>query len=123
MLQRIELVEGMAGQTFSSTNFYFEDGWTVTGGVGHKFNDKLGASLSVTWDKGVSTGWDTLTDTWSFGGGVAYDFTDKFQLRAGGAAIYFTDGDKDKIANALDYTATSDNEWGYALSLSGSLKF
>ncbi|GHD06705.1 OmpP1/FadL family transporter [Tianweitania populi] len=123
VLKRLQVVEGIAGQTFSSTNFYFEDGWTVTGGVGHKFNDKLGGSLSVTWDKGVSTGWDTLTDTWSFGGGVAYDFTDKFQLRAGGAAIYFTDGDKDKVSSALDYTATSDNEWGYALSLSGTLKF
>lgn len=123
VLQRLELVEGIAGQTFSSTNFYFEDGWTVTGGVGHKFNDKLGASVSVTWDKGVTTGWDTLTDTWSFGGGVAYDVSDKFQLRAGGAAIYFTDGEKDKVSSALDYTATSDNEWGYALSLSGTLKF
>ena len=123
VLERIELVEGIANQTFSSTNFYFEDGWTVTGGVGRKFNEKLGGSLSVTWDKGVSTGWDTLTDTWSFGGGVAYDFSDKFQLRAGGAAIYFTDGEKDKVSSDLDYTAVSDNEWGYALSLSGTLKF
>jgi long-chain fatty acid transport protein len=123
VLERLELVEGIAGQTFSSTNFYFEDGWTVTGGVGHKFNDKVSGSLSVTWDKGVTTGWDTLTDTWNFGGGLSFDAAENFQIRAGGAAIYFTEGEKDKRTGPVDYVATSDDEWGYALSLSGTLKF
>jgi len=123
VLERIEVVEGIANQTFSSTNFFFEDGWTVTGGVGHKLTEQLGASLSVTWDKGVSTGWDTLTDTWSIGGGVSFDASENFQIRAGGAAIYFTDGEKDKVSSALDYTASSPNEWGYALSLTATARF
>jgi long-chain fatty acid transport protein len=123
VLKQLQVVEGIAGRTFSSTNFFFEDGWTVTGGVGHKLNEQLGASLSLTWDKGVSTGWDTLTDTWTVAAGVSYDATENFQIRAGGAAIYFTEGEKDKRSSALDYVATSPNEWGYALSLSGTLKF
>lgn len=123
VLKQLQLVEGIANSTFSSTNFYFQDGWTVTGGIGHKFNDKLSGALSVTWDKGVTTGWDTLTDTWNFGGGISFDAAENFQIRAGGAAIYFTEGEKDKRSGPIDYVATSDAEWGYALSLSGTLKF
>ncbi len=123
VLERLEVVEGIAGQTFSSTNFYFNDGWTITGGLGHKLNENLGASLSLTWDKGVTSGWDTLTDTWTIAGGVSYDATENFQIRAGGAAIYFTEGEKDKVSSPIDYVASSPNEWGYALSLSGTLRF
>jgi len=123
VLQSISLVEGLANQTFSTSRFFFKDGWTVTGGVAHRFNEQLAASASVTWDRGVTTGWDTLTDTWTFAGGVAYDVNEKIQLRAGGAAINFAGGNKSQTANAVDYTATSPSEWGYALSMSASIKF
>lgn len=123
VLQSISLVEGIANQTFSTSRFFFQDGWTVTGGVAHRFNEQLAASASVTWDKGVSTGWDTLTDTWTFAGGVSYDMNENVQLRLGGAAINFASGSKSKMASTVDYTATSPNEWGYALSASASIKF
>jgi long-chain fatty acid transport protein len=126
VLEDIQVVEGIAGQPFSTTRFFFDDGWTITGGIGHRFDEfdpRLSGSLAVTWDKGVSTGWDTLTDTWTFGGGFAYNVTDKFQVRAGGAAIYFTEGTKYQTASPVDYTATSPAEWGYALSLSASGTF
>lgn len=123
VLKEIQVVEGIRGNAFSTTRFFFEDGWTITGGVGHKFNPQLSGSFAVTWDKGVSTGWDTLTDTWTFGGGFAYDVTQNFQVRAGGAAIYFTEGTKFQTASPVDYTATSPAEWGYALSVSASGKF
>ena len=123
VLTDIQVVEGLAGQPFSTTRFFFEDGWTVTGGVGHRFNPSLSGSMSLTWDKGVSTGWDTLTDTWTVAGGLAYDVNSNIQLRAGGAAIYFTEGTKSQVSSALDYTATSSAEWGYALSVSGAVKF
>jgi long-chain fatty acid transport protein len=123
VLEDIVVTEGIAGQAFSTTRFFFEDGWTVTGGVGHRFNPSLSGSVSLTWDKGVSTGWDTLTDTWTFAGGLAYDVSSNVQVRAGGAAIYFTEGTKSQTASALDYTATSPAEWGYALSISASGKF
>lgn len=123
VLQSISLVEGLANQKFSTSRFFFKDGWTVTGGVAHRFNEQLAASASVTWDRGVTTGWDTLADTWTFAGGVAYDVNEKIQLRAGGAAINFAGGNKSQTANAVDYTATSPSEWGYALSMSASIKF
>ena len=130
VLEDIQVVESIQGQVFSTTNFFFEDGWTITGGVGHRFNPSLSGSLSLTWDKGVSTGWDTLTDTWTMAGGLAYEVTSNFQVRAGGAAIYFTKGEKDQMVPSsnpqlppIDYTATSPAEWGYALSVSATGKF
>jgi len=123
VLQSITLTEGIANQPFSTSRFFFKDGWTVTGGVAHRFNEKLAASASLTWDKGVSTGWDTLTDTWTIAGGVAYDVNESVQLRLGGAAINFSSGTKSQTASAVDYTATSPNEWGYALSAAASVKF
>ena len=123
VLQSITLTEGIAGQPFSTSRFFFKDGWTVTGGVAHRFNEQLAASASLTWDRGVTTGWDTLTDQWTIAGGVAYDVNEKIQLRAGAAAIYFTSGVKSATASAVDYTAISPGEWGYALSASASIKF
>lgn len=123
ILKQIQLVEGINGAAFSTTRFFFKDGWTVTGGIGHKFNDKLGGSLSLTWDKGVTSGWDALTDTWTVAGGLAYDVNEKFQIRGGGAAIYITDGEKSNTASLVDYTASAPSEWGYAVSASASLKF
>lgn len=123
VLEDIQVVEGIAGQGFSTTRFFFEDGWTVTGGLGHRFNPSLSGSMSLTWDKGVSTGWDTLTDTWTIAGGLAYDVSSNLQIRGGGAAIYFTEGTKSQVASLIDYTATSPAEWGYAFSLSAAAKF
>ncbi|WP_417413469.1 OmpP1/FadL family transporter [Hoeflea sp.] len=123
VLGRIDLVEGINGRQFSTSRFFFKDGWTVTGGLAHRFNDQLAASASVTWDRGVSSGWDTLTDQWTLAGGVAYDVNEKVQLRAGGAAIHFAGGRKSNTSSAVDYTATSPSEWGYALSASAAIRF
>src|SRR5690606_34117088 len=42
----------------SRNEYYWRDGWTVTGGVGHAFTDTISGSVSLTWDRGVSTGYD-----------------------------------------------------------------
>ena len=123
VLESISLVEGIANQPFSTSRFFFKDGWTVTAGIGHKFNDMISGSASITWDRGVSTGWDTLTDTWSFAGGAAIDVNENFQLRAGGALIYLSSGTKSKTSGPVDYTAVSPSEWGYAASVGGVLRF
>ena len=123
VLQQLQLVEGIQGTTFSTSRFFFNDGWTVTGGAAHRFNDMVAASLSLTWDKGVTSGWDTLTDTWTIAGGVSIDPNPNVNFRFGGAAIYFTDGFKSNTSSAIDYTAYSPAEWGFALSASGSVKF
>ncbi|MEN0088721.1 MAG: outer membrane protein transport protein [Pseudomonadota bacterium] len=72
---------------------YFSDGWTVTGGVGYRVNEKLSTSLSLTWDKGVSTGTtaagraganaSAFSDTWTVAAGAQYSFDETFSIRAG----------------------------------------
>jgi len=113
VLQQIQVVEGLAGQPFSSSNFFFEDGWTVSGGLAHQFSDMVAGSAALTWDKGVSTGWDTLSDTWTVSGGVRLT-KEKLAMNLGGGLIYFTEAAKTNGS----YTASSPGEWGYALSAS-----
>ncbi|MCK5747443.1 MAG: outer membrane protein transport protein [Oricola sp.] len=119
VLQSLVVVEEIDGAEWSDSDFFFKDGWTVSGGIAHQFNNEFGGSVSVTWDKGVTSGYDTLSDTWTVATGVRYA-KDNIAISAGGAAIYFTEAAK---TLGDDYTATSPGEWGYALSLSGSVKF
>lgn len=118
VLKQIVVVEDIAMQEFSSTSFYFKDGWTVSGGVAHQFTDALAGSVALTWDKGVTSGYDTLSDTWTLSSGMRFS-KDNVALNVGGGAIYFTEAAKTQGS----YTATSPAEWGYALSISGSIKF
>lgn len=123
VLQQLQVTEGIAGQPFSTSRFFFDDGWTVTGGIARRFNEQLAGSVSLTWDKGVTSGWDTLTDTYTVAGGISFDASKNINFRVGGAAIYFTEGDKSKVSSAVDYTAHSPAEWGFAGSFSASAKF
>jgi long-chain fatty acid transport protein len=47
--------------------YQWQDGWTVTGGVVHAFSDIIAGQVSLTWDQGVSTGWDLRGDVWTLG--------------------------------------------------------
>lgn len=124
VLEQLVVTEQIGNRAFGPPNFFFEDNWVVTGGIVRRFNEQLAVSGLITWDKGVSTGWDTLTDTWTFGGGVIYDASDKVQLRGGAAAIYFMPGDKTNTASRVaDYTAHSPAEWGFALQAAAIIKF
>lgn len=76
----------------TSLDLLYRDGWTVSGGVGHKFNDKLSGALSLTWDRGTSTGVGTQTDTWTVGAGVSYAMTENVELRLAGAVGLLTSG-------------------------------
>ena len=43
------------GSTAINTlDLFYRDGWTVSGGVGHKFNDQWSGAVSLTWDRGTS---------------------------------------------------------------------
>src|SRR5690606_12309050 len=39
----------------TSLDLLYRDGWTVTAGVGHSFNDHWSGALSLAWDRGTST--------------------------------------------------------------------
>ncbi|MDR7225050.1 outer membrane protein transport protein [Aminobacter aminovorans] len=72
--------------------YYWQDGWTVSAGIGHAFTDNISGLVGVTWDQGVSTTEDVHTDTYTLFTGVS--LKDKFggELRLGGALAYMTSG-------------------------------
>jgi long-chain fatty acid transport protein len=64
---------------------FFRDGLTVSGGVGHQFNDALAGSLSLTWDRGVSKGRNvsSFSDVLTIAAGGSYKINDNVSLRGG----------------------------------------
>lgn len=73
-----------------STVLNYEDGWTVTAGVGHQLTDDLTVLGSLTWDKGTSrkNGAGVLlngnqTDRWGASLGAAWKPSSNFELSGG----------------------------------------
>ncbi|MRX31825.1 outer membrane protein transport protein [Aminobacter sp. MDW-2] len=110
-------------------NFFWQDGWTVTGGVAHAFTESFAGTASVTWDRGVGTGHDISTDTWTFGIGGSYKPNSNVEIRGGLGLLYIAAGSQDfrQVGPGTDvpspgiYTAESDI--GYAGSLSLAVKW
>lgn len=115
----------------TSLDLMFKDGWTVTGGVGHKFNDQWSGQLQVSWDKGTTTGLTTQTDTYLLSGGIAYSPNKNVELRLGGAIGMLTSGSYGGArpcpsrSGSCGGDATYDfgNDLVTAVSLSGKMKF
>lgn len=65
--------------------YQWRDGWTVTGGVVHSFNDVFAGQASLTWDRGVTTGWDLRGEVWTLavGGRVRAPVGGEFRFGAG----------------------------------------
>ncbi len=77
------------------TNDYFwRDGWTVTAGVGHAFNETISGLVALSWDRGTGTGFDLSSDTWTLASGLS--FKDKIggELRLGGAVTYIASAEE-----------------------------
>jgi len=112
----------------TSLDLLYRDGWTVSGGVGHKFNDQWSAAGSITWDRGTTTGLGTQTDTWTFGGGVSYTPTQNVELRLAGALGVMTSGSVGpETRNGINYgeevTYDFDNDLVSAISASLKVKW
>ena len=107
----------------------FQDGWTVTGGVGHKFNDQWSGQLQVSWDKGTTTGLTTQTDTYLLSGGLAYSPNKNVELRLGGAIGILKSGSYGPTKCTgnqpcgVDASYDFGNDLVTAVSLSGKMKF
>lgn len=116
-------IEGLAfgADVDQQKNFFWRDGWTVTGGVGHQFNEKISGALSLTWDRGVGTGADIFSDTWTLGAGAQIKHGPGV-LRIGAAASYLTSGEQ-STADGADFNATADGDWAYALSANYRISF
>ncbi len=102
-------------------NFFWRDGWTITGGVGHQFNETVSGAISLTWDRGVGTGADIFSDTWTLGAGTQIKYGPGV-LRVGAAASYLTAGEQ-STADGADFDATADGDWAYALSANYRISF
>jgi long-chain fatty acid transport protein len=92
----------------TSLDLMYRDGWTVSGGIGHKFNDQWSAAGQLTWDRGTSHGYGVQTDTWTLGGGVAYTPRPNIELRLAGAIGVMTSGHSGTLTDANGYTAGTD---------------
>jgi len=107
------------GRKITSLDLYYRDGWTIMGGIGHKFNEKWSGAATVTWDRGTSTGWTSQTNLWLFG--LAADFKPQKHLsfRLAGAVGWLGSG------TLKDTVSTSDfgNDLVTALSLTAKVKF
>ncbi|MER2533959.1 MAG: outer membrane protein transport protein [Rhizobiaceae bacterium] len=95
-----------------SLDALYRDGWTVTGGVGHKFNDSLSGLVALTWDRGTSTTVGTQTDAWTLGVGGSYSPNKNVELRLGGLIGLWTSGSSgpDGIDNATKVSYTFDDD-------------
>jgi len=103
----------IAGVVPNRNEYFWKDGWTVSGGVGRQFSEMLSGQVSLTWDQGVSTTEDMLTDTWSFGAGVRMA-GDRGAISLGGAVSYLTSGSQ-SVADGAEFDATVGNDISYAV--------
>ena len=81
--------------------YEWRDGWTVTGGVVHSFNDTFAGQASLTWDRGVSTGWDLRNDIWTLAVGGRVRAKVGGEFRGGIGLSYLQSGEETQYANAI----------------------
>ncbi|MCF6118560.1 MULTISPECIES: outer membrane protein transport protein [Mesorhizobium] len=109
-----------------SFDLLYRDGWTVSGGIAHKFTDQLSAAVSLTWDRGTSTTSGYQSDTWSVASGISYSPNDKIEVRLGGSIGVLTGGSSTFTGvgdNANNITYTYDDDLLLAGSASVKVKF
>jgi long-chain fatty acid transport protein len=109
----------------TSLDLGYRDGWTITGGVGHKFNDQWSGALSLTWDRGTSQGYGTQTDAWTVGAGVSYTPTQNVELRLAGVLGILTSGSSGPVViDGVNYGNDTRYDFGSDLvaAVSTSLK-
>jgi long-chain fatty acid transport protein len=112
----------------ASLDLAYRDGWTIGGGIGHKFNDQWAGAVSLTWDRGTSDGYGSQTDTWMLGLGAAYTPTENIEWRVAGAIGLMTSGEsgtftRDGVTYGDDVTYSFGNDLVTALSTSIKVKF
>ncbi|MDK1376632.1 MULTISPECIES: OmpP1/FadL family transporter [unclassified Sinorhizobium] len=112
----------------TTLDLLYRDGWTISGGIGHKFNDQWSGAVSLTWDRGTSHGYGTQTDTWLLGTGVSYTPTQNVEVRLAGSVGILTSGssgpvtfDGQVIGDDVSYDF--DNDFVGAISTSLKVKF
>lgn len=110
------------GAIISRNEYYWKDGWTVTGGVAHSFTDRIAGTVSLTWDRGVGTGFDHSSDTYTLG--VGGSFKDQWggELRAGVGLSYLTASEETQYPSPFNPAGNSVVDSGWATAVTASYK-
>jgi long-chain fatty acid transport protein len=98
--------------------YYWRDGWTISGGVGHSFNEKVSGSVTLSWDRGVTTGHDLMSDTYTMAIGGSYkdDLVGEFRGGIGLARLTSaTETEKGALNTSVDA--------GWAVAVNASYRF
>jgi long-chain fatty acid transport protein len=114
---RLNLRVPLAG--VNTANIYnWRDGWTVSAGVGHAFTEKLAGAVNLTWDRGVSTGWDLSSSSYTLSSGLSYKDDFGGELKFGGGLTYLSAATETKNPGPLNSAVSS----GWAASIGASYK-
>lgn len=116
--------------TDQTLNFFYRDGWTVNAGVAHQFTEKLAGTASVTWDRGVGTGYDLRgADVWTVSAGGSFKANDRVEFRGGlGLSFFGSDSQNftaDALGNPIPAPGFKTSDSGYAIggTISAKVKF
>jgi len=93
--------------------YNWRDGWTLTGGVVHSFSDMFAGQASLTWDQGVTTGWDLRGDVWTLALGGRLKAPVGGEFRFGAGFSYLEGVEETQYAAPLNEATDS----GYAIGL------
>lgn len=109
------LVLTVPGVPLPPNQYHWRDGWTIMGGVGHSFNEKISGTAFLMWDRGTSTGYDLHGDVLTLGAGLI--MKDGFgELRLGGGVSRVGSVGEDKYG---DGTSSFNYAVGSGWSVSG----
>ncbi len=111
------------GAEVTSLDLYYRDGWTIMGGIGHKFNDKWSGAATVTWDRGTTTGLTSQTDVWLFGMGANYKATEQVEFRLAGAIGVLTSGTLDNTLSAPNGGSKTGSKADFGTDVVGGVTF
>ena len=119
-------VASVSGIPISQDLYFWKDGWTVTGGVGHAFNDQVSGVAALTWDSGVSSGFDLSSDTYTLSLGGSVKDTLGGELRGGVGLSYLTSAAEDKYfdpTTGADLNQAVDDGWAVAFNVGYAIKW
>ena len=99
---------------------YSKDQWSVTTGVGRKFNEKWAGNVSVGWDSGAGNPVTTLGPTegyWNAGVGLQYSPTPATFIAGGVKYFWLGDADAQTGAHSAAGKFEDNNALAYGLKL------
>lgn len=124
----LNVKSAIGGYPITTDEFYWKDGWTFTGGLAHQFNETVSGLVALTYDQGVSTGYDLSSDTYTLSAGAS--FKDKIggEFRIGGGLTYLASAEETKYGpnpNAFDpaFDQAVDSGWAVAGSIGYAIKW